>query len=126
MFTAALQLETLFEFDRDRRIIATREPHPGMGPAFSIIRSATDAAWAFRADVPDDVAAQLARLACEEGQVSGLRDAPIHADRYLALLRGSVASGPAFTFPESLPAFSDVTVVDDVRFVAGQLSRLAG
>jgi GNAT acetyltransferase len=114
LLTAALQLETLFDLDMHRRIVSTREPHPSSGPAFSLIRTATDCAWAVRADVPDDVAAQLAFLAQEERPVSDLRVTPIHAERYLALFPGAVTSGPAFTFPEFLPEFSDVKAIEDV------------
>jgi hypothetical protein len=117
LFTAALQLETLFELNRDQRIISTREPSPSPGPAFSLIRTATDCAWAVRADVPHNVAEQLALLAKDEQPTSDLRVAPMNADLYLSLLPGIVTSGPAFTFEELIPQFSDVAAVEDVRLL---------
>jgi hypothetical protein len=61
-----LQLETLFITDARRRIVSTREPRPTPGPAFAFIRGESDCAWGVRADVPDDVARELDRLAAEE------------------------------------------------------------
>lgn len=122
MFTAQIQLETLFEFNRDKRIISTREPSPSPAPGFALIRTATDCAWAVRADVPINVAEQLVLLAQEERPVSDLRAAPLNADRYLSLLPGIVTSGPAFTFPESIPEFSDVAAVEDVRLLQSSVS----
>jgi GNAT acetyltransferase len=117
LFTAALQLETLFELDHNRRILSTREPSPHPGPTFSLIRTATDRAWAVRADVPADVAEQLALLAEEERPLSDLQVAPIHADRYLSLLPGVITSGPAFAFPEFLPESAGITAIEDVRLL---------
>ncbi len=58
-----------------------------------------------------------------------LRDAPVHADRYLSLLGGQIGSGhaavvktyrsngPAFTFPDALSRPTDVVVVEDERLL---------
>jgi len=117
VFTAALQLETLFELNRDRRIVSTREPNPGPGPAFFLIRTATDCAWGVRVDIPSNVAEQLVRLAKEEQPTSDFQTAPVNANRYLSLLSGTVTTGPAFTFQELMPEFSDVFAVEDVRLL---------
>src|SRR5207244_3417630 len=94
---------------------------PSPGPAFSLIRTATDCSWAIRADVPNNVAEQLALLAQEERPTSDLRVAPMNADRYLSLLPDVVTSGPAFAFPEFIPPFSDVAAVEDVRLLQSSL-----
>jgi hypothetical protein len=117
VFTATLQLETLFEFGRDRRIVSTREPNPGPGPAFFLVRTATDCAWAVRVDIPSNIAEQLVRLAKEERPTSDFQTAPINANLYVSLLPGIVTSGPAFTFREVTPQFSDVVAVEDVRLL---------
>lgn len=117
VFTAALQLETLFELNRDRRIVSTREPNPGPGPAFFLVRTATDCAWAVRVDVPGNVAEQLVQLAKEELPTSDFQTDPTYAHRYLLLLPGIVTSGPAFTFGELTPQFADIVAVEDVRLL---------
>ena len=54
MTTPDLHLNTLFLLDGDDRIIGTREPEPGAGPLFVLIRGKTSCVWAVRADVPQD------------------------------------------------------------------------
>jgi len=74
--------------------------------------------WAIREDVSNDVATELERLAQEEPAVVELRDSPVHAERYLALLQKPatrVSEGPAFEFPDSLVKPSDVVVIEDER-----------
>jgi hypothetical protein len=108
------------------RIISTREPQASRVPLFMLVRSATSRAWAVRADVPADLASELELLVRDEPPLSEPRDAPVHADRYLSLLRGAIASsevpvtksaGPAFEFPDSLPPSVDVVVVEDERLL---------
>jgi hypothetical protein len=116
-FTPDLQLQTLFELNGERRIVSTREPSPRPGPVLSLIRGTTKCAWAVRADVPDELARELDRLAQEERPTSDLRDAPIHADRYVSLVGGEIECGPAFTFPDAVPEPPGIIVVDDVRLL---------
>ena len=44
-----------------------RKPELAPGPLFTLVRSASNCAWALRADVPGELAAELARLAGEAG-----------------------------------------------------------
>ncbi len=114
MTTPDLQLRTLYVLNSDGRITSTREPEPvSTAPAFALIRSVTDCAWAVRADVPDDVAAELDRLAREEPPAADLRDPPVHADRYISLVGGRIWAGPAFAFREQLGQPAGVVVVRD-------------
>lgn len=70
-FTPELQLQTLFVLNDEGRIVSTREPNGGAGPRFSLIRGRTRCAWAIRADVSDNLAAQLIALARQENHPLG-------------------------------------------------------
>ena len=117
MSTPDLHLQTSFLFDSDGRIAATREPEPGPGPLFSLIRGPSSRAWAVRADVPREIADELDGLAREEPPASDLRDAPLHAERYMSLVKGEVDSGPAFSFPEVIAPPSNTVLVDDLQLL---------
>lgn len=125
MSTPALHLTTCLVLDDRRRILSTREPDPGPGSLFSLVRSATACAWAVRADVPDDLADELGALAAEEPPSADLRAPPLHARRYLSLLRPHITpgetpptkvqqtDGPAFEFPPTVAAPDGIVVIDD-------------
>lgn len=104
--------------------MSTREPQAAHGPLFTIVRSATQCAWAIRDDVPSEVAEKMAALAAEEPPIGDLRAAPVHADEYVALSGGQPGfNGPAFTFPdtftfpETVSATLGVVQVDDERYL---------
>ncbi len=67
--TPGIHLKTGFVLDEHGRIRSTREPEPAPGPLFTLIRSASSCAWAVRADVPGELAAELAGLAGEEAPI---------------------------------------------------------
>jgi len=127
--TPDLHLKTMFVLNDEGRIVSTREPGANRGPLFSLARSATRCAWAVRAGLPSDLTAEIDRLAREEPPTSALRDAPVHADRYLSLVGGQVGSGhgaavkarqsdgPAFTFPQALVRPTEIVVVEDERLL---------
>lgn len=115
MSTPDLHLRTSFLLDGDGRISRARSPEPNPGPLFSLIRGTSSCAWAVRADVPRHIADELDGLAREEPPVSDLRDAPVHAERYMSLLEGRVYAGPAFTFPEVIARPSDTVFIDDLQ-----------
>ena len=129
MSTPDLHLRTSLVLNDEGRIISTREPEARRGPLFTLVRSATSCAWALRADLPPDLAGELDRLARDEPPTIDLRDAPVHADRYISLLGGRIASSqvpvtkthrsdePAFEFPDSLAHSADVVVVEDERLL---------
>ena len=118
MITPAVELATGFVLNDRGRIVSTREPHANRGPLFTIIRSATECAWALHEDVPERLAEQIATLARQEPPVRDLRAAPVYAAQYLALARGRPDfAGPAFLFPEALAAAGDVVSVDDERWL---------
>lgn len=125
MGTPDIHFRTLFILNDDGRILSTREPGATRGPLFSLVRNATSCTWGVRSDLPDALAHELDRLAGEEPTTANLREAPVHADRYVTLVGAYVgvdpatlvkvhhSAGPAFTFPEVLPHPTDVMVVDD-------------
>lgn len=126
MSTPELHLHTLFVLNSDGRILSNREPGANRGPLFSLIRGAANNAWAVRADVPEDVASEIDDLAQREPLAAGLREPPLHADRYLALLSevhplpgGSLVQyfGPAFEFPEAIERPADIVMVEDERLL---------
>jgi hypothetical protein len=113
-FTPQLQLETLFVFDDERRIVSTREPNPGPGPAFSLIRDGSACAWAVHVDVPTHLTDELVALARSEPPAGEFTDPPRHANAYVALLGGRIDSGPVFTFPPTISASRDVVSITDL------------
>ena len=115
--TPGLQLETLYLLDSDGRIGGTRELEPSPGPMFSLIRGRASCTWAVRADVAKDVAAELEGLARDEPPVSDFRKAPVHAERYMALVTGRVDSGPSFVFPETIDRPSGTVFIEDVALL---------
>lgn len=63
MSTPDLHLQTCFVLNENGRIVSTREPGATRGPLFALVRGLSSCAWAVRADVSDDVASELDRLA---------------------------------------------------------------
>lgn len=130
MSTAGLHLDTCLILDAAGRIVSTREPEATRGPLFTIVRGPAACAWAVRADVPAEVAAELDRLARGEPPAADLRDPPAFAARYVALLKDrlvasqldaaktSQSDGPAFVFPDAIPVPAGIVAVDDERRLA--------
>jgi len=111
-----MELTTGFVLDDRGRIVSTREPQASHGPLFTIVRSSTESAWAVHADVPEELAEQIAVLARQEPPVRDLRAAPVYAAEYLSLTGGRPGfAGPAFLFPETLVSTGSLVVVDDER-----------
>ena len=129
MTAPALHLQTCFVLDDVGRAVSTREPAPRPAPLITIVRGGTACAWAVRADVPSEVARELDRVASDEPPTRDLQEAPVHAERYVLLLAGRIASseepaakcrrsdGPAFAFPDSLAQPGDTVVIDDERLL---------
>jgi hypothetical protein len=103
--------------DEHGRLRSTREPEPAPAPVFTLIRSASSCAWAVRADVLGELAAELGRLADEEPPIQDPQDAPWHLDKYLSRIEGLIMSGPAFTFPDGIAAPTDVTPIDNLQML---------
>ena len=117
MSTPVLHLRTLFLLDGAGHIRGTREPDPEPGPLFALIRGRTSCAWAVRADVPQEIAEELAGLAGEEPSVADFGDAPVHAERYRSLAGGEVYSGPAYAFPKTIEQPAATVFVNEVQLL---------
>ena len=125
--TPELHLKTCFILNDEGRIVSTREPQSVCGPLFILVRGLSSCAWAVRADVSDDVAIELDRIAQDEPPATDFRHAPAHAERYVSLLRARIehvpeeklrrSDGPAFEFPDSLIAPGDVIEIEDERLL---------
>ena len=123
MITPKLLLETSYDLSDSGRILRTREPMPRPGPRFVLQRSSSDCAWALRSDVPEDLAAEVDRLAQDEPPANDFRVAPIHAEEYLSLLGGQVDWGPTFLFPaETENQHEGVTPIDDLSLLQRNFS----
>ena len=129
MSTPDLHLDTCFVRNDEGRIVSTREPQGERGPLLIIVRGMTSRAWAVRADLPSRLASEIDRIAQSEPPGSDLREAPVHAERYISLLKNQIVSGqtpavklsqsdgPAFLFPDSLPSSGNTVVIEDERLL---------
>jgi hypothetical protein len=115
--TPEVQLRTMFVLDGRGRIGPSPEPNVPTAPLFALIRSASACAWAVRADVREEVATEVERLAGEERPIDDPKAAPTNADAYLSLLGGQAGSGPAFTFPDRIAQPTDVSLVDKLELL---------
>lgn len=95
-----------------RRISVTNESSARPAPLFVLIRGISEVAWGVRDDIDENIAEELERLASEEPPVGDFRAPPLHADEYVSLVGGQIASGPAFRFPDQIAAPTDITLVD--------------
>jgi hypothetical protein len=110
--TPDLQLRTMYSVDSRRRITGSSEANARPAPFFVLIRGTSDVAWEVRNDVAADIADELDRLAGNETPASVFQDPPLHADKYLSLVGGRIASGPAFRFPDEILQPTDITLID--------------
>jgi len=118
---AQAHLETLFILE-GRCIVSTREPNPGRGPEFVLIRRADSCAWALGSGMGAEQAREVGRLALDEQPTSDFRCPPKHIEEYLQILGGEFVSGPAFEFPERLPLFEEAVLIEDVERLQGSFN----
>jgi len=111
---AQTHLDTLFVLD-GHRIVSTREPNPGRGPSFVLIRRADSCAWALGFGVGNEEAREVTRLALEEEPTSDFRRPPAHTEAYMEILGGEFGAGPAFEFPEGMPLVEGAVQIEDVE-----------
>jgi GNAT superfamily N-acetyltransferase len=106
-----LHAHTLFVHDARGRISAWNQPGAPRAPRFFLGRTREGHLWRLRADLPTELVRELARLAAAER--GGLEPASqADPERMAALLAclaahapvGEIWRGPAFRFPEELPA----------------------
>jgi hypothetical protein len=120
LVTPQLVLETLVVLDGSRRSTTTREPGGTRAASFVLVRGTDACAWAVNADVPASVANELDTLAREEPAGVDWRAAPVHGERYRALLAAErVTSGPSFRFPDrAQDADAGTCIIEDERLLS--------
>jgi hypothetical protein len=118
--TPQLVLETLVMLDGARRSTTTREPGETRAASFMLVRGAQACAWAINADVTPTVASELDALAREEPAGIDWHAAPLHGERYRALLAAErVTFGPSFRFPERVnDADTGTCIIEDERLLS--------
>jgi RimJ/RimL family protein N-acetyltransferase len=109
-----IQVEALFTHDARGRLRYVNEPGGDRAPRFFFGRSREGNIWRCRDDLADVTGRTLDELASEEPVRDDLRAEPRHLDAFLAALRAdresaSIASGPAYRFPDALPLPANVT-----------------
>jgi RimJ/RimL family protein N-acetyltransferase len=106
-----IQADALFTHDSRGRIGYVNEPDGDRAPRFFFGRTKEGNLWRFRDDLTDDIVRQLDRLAADEPVQEDLRAEPRNLGAFLEVLRAdraipSIEAGPAFRFPDELPALS--------------------
>jgi len=104
-----MQIEALFTQDDRGRIVAVNEPEGGPAPRFFFGRTSEGNHWRVRRDLPEAAARRLEDLAIREPVGGDMRAMPRQLDAMLAILgeagEGRVGHvGPAYRFPDHLPA----------------------
>ena len=105
----ALQVESLYTHDAAGRIVATNEPNGSRAPRFFLARSADGNIWRVRDDLSPELAEELNAVARAEPVRADPQPEPECAAAVRALLARhepatSTGGGPAYVFPDPLPA----------------------
>lgn len=74
-------------------------------------------AWGVHAAVPRELASELDDLARREPPALDVHGPPVHEQSYVSLVGGRIYSGPAFIFPDAVPAPVDVVAVTDASLL---------
>lgn len=111
-----IQADALFTHDARGRIGHVNEPGGDRAPRFFFGRTKEGNLWRFRDDLSEDTMRELDRLAADEPVHDDLRAEPRNLAAFLEVLRAdreraSVSSGPAYRFPDSLPAPANITPI---------------
>jgi RimJ/RimL family protein N-acetyltransferase len=120
-----IHTDLLYIYDANNRLLRINEPEPdNPAPRFFLARSREGNLWRFRHDVPDDLAAELDRLAAAEPVASDFRAPPHHQSQYAALLNrhapvATTWSGPAYYLAERQPPTHAVTITSENRHLLG-------
>jgi hypothetical protein len=110
-----LEMATGFTYDERGRMLLSNEPRePDRTPARRVCLGRTTAGHGvrFRADVPDDVAEQIAEIVTREPTDGDLRAPPVGSAAIEAALTRHApiverSGGPAYHFPASIPPLGD-------------------
>ena len=123
---ADMRAEVLYIHDTNHRLLRINEPDPEEPtPRFFLARTRAGNLWRTRYDLPDDLRAQLERLAAAEPIARDLHEPPLNMDEYTGLLARhapviSTHAGPAYFLPELDPPEDTVTITpDNARLLQG-------
>jgi RimJ/RimL family protein N-acetyltransferase len=111
-----MQATTLYVHDANNRLLRINEADSEVpAPRFFLARTLSGNIWRIRYDLPDDLAAELERLAAAEPVVHDLHRPPHHRAQYTQLLERhapltNVYEGPAYVLPELDPPTKTVTI----------------
>ena len=100
---ALKRANTLVRCDSRGRAISINQWDDGTPSRFFLMRTADQAIWNFRYDVPDDIAARVERLCEQEPKGDPPSRLPAHYHRYLRLLAlhasvENIRAGPVYMF----------------------------
>jgi hypothetical protein len=110
----ARNAETRFAFDEAGRMLRDTSPDAAAAPRMRIAGCATENLVHWRADVPGDVADELARLAATEPPLYEPGAEPVHLDRYYELLGGRATFEVCFVFGDATPPRVDAGIVAEL------------
>jgi RimJ/RimL family protein N-acetyltransferase len=111
------QAAALFTHTASGRIVQQNETDGPPAPLFFLGCTATGNLWRVRHDIPSDAAERIDAVARREPVDSSLPMRPYHAAEIIDLV-GTVASvtsatgGPAYYFPDEIPAMDDAIRID--------------
>lgn len=114
-----MQADALYVHDADQRLLRINESDSDdPAPRFFLARSVSGNIWRVRHDLPDDLAAELMRLATAEPVVQDLQTPASHLAAYTELLQQHAPiretySGPAYYLPELDASTSTVTITQE-------------
>jgi hypothetical protein len=112
----AIRFHTAFVFEPSGRIATTNAPDRSPAPRFALCGCASGNVYGVRADVADDVAAQLTGLAASEPPFVDQSGASRHLDRYVELLsRDALAPEPRLGMTYVLP--NDIAYQHDAQLI---------
>lgn len=107
-----MQVDALYVHDSNNKLLRINESDPDdtddPAPRFFLGRSLLGNIYRVRYDLPDDLAAELERLAASEPVVTDLREPPYHLAKYTELLTAHAPitdtyTGPAYYLPQVEP-----------------------
>ncbi len=110
-----MHIDTLFQTDAEGRLV--NELREGPAPLFFMGRSSAGNRFCLHRDLPDETARALRAILESEPAADDLRPDPVVRERVRELLRSRFTlsreyRGPAFHFPENIPAPVDVVEID--------------
>jgi RimJ/RimL family protein N-acetyltransferase len=114
-----MQADVLYVHDANQKLLRINESDADdPAPRFLLSRCVAGNIWRVRHDLPNDLAAELARLVADEPIVNDLHEQPSHLASYTELLQSHSAinetySGPAYYLPQLEPSAITVTITPE-------------